>query len=430
MKNYSENPEHYKQLIAQINSEVDFPGYLVAHGYRLLKRSSGSQEFGKEAERIVLQTKRNPVTYFNRNDSLDKGRFFKYLHKRSANFYVAIKQGLGIIQRDYPEPSPVKVKKKNSKPISLEKCYHIEPLTRPIYLTEGRGLNIDTLKSAAFKGRIFNAFHINDNDGRIANIALPKYGLDGNIKNYTLYNKPYRDRKDGKIKKFRLFLNKRYEYLFVSNPNIEAEKVVCVESGFDAMAYHELHGRPNVFYVSLSGHIDDKKLEQFHQWHNKVNRSHDLPLHLAFDHDIEGLRYDLVLLSYWLNRKSNQVFIETDWNRPVMRLKLNYLSKSVAMMEQDTDYINAQISNCPRGMPKGLQKAICYRDKVIWELDLNRIVLLAQHSRTFWKLTVEALSKCFAQDILKMDKSPTMKDWNEELISVKKKSGCRLASLL
>ena len=430
MKNYSKNPEHYKHLISQINGEVDFPRYLIAQGYRLLKKSSGSQEFGKEAERIVLQTKRNPVTYFNRNDSLDKGRFFKYLLRRSANFYEAIKQGLGVIQREYPEPPPTQVRKKSNGPTSLEERYHIDALTRPIYLTEGRGLSLKTLESEAFKGRIFNAFHINDNAGRIANIALPKYGSDGKIKNYTLYNKPYRDRKDGKTKKFRLFLNERYEYLFVSNPEIKAEKVVCVESGFDAMAHHELHDRPNVFYISLSGHIDNKKLEQSLQWYNKVNRSHDLPLHLAFDHDIEGMRYDLVFLSHWLNRKSTRVFIETDWKRPVMRLKLNYLSKSGTDMEQDTDYINNHISNCPGGIPGGLQKAICYRDKVVWELDLDKIARLPQHSRTYWRLAVEALSQCFVHSTLKIDKSPTRKDWNEELISVKKKSGCQPVNLI
>nr|WP_292964227.1 hypothetical protein [Muricauda sp. UBA7809] len=430
MKNYSENPEHYKRLIAQIDSEVDFPGYLIAQGYQLLKKSSGSQEFGKEAERIVLQTKRNPLTYFNRNDSSDKGRFFKYLHKRSANFYEAVKQGLGIIQRDYPEPSPAKVHQKNNRHISLEDRYHIGPLTRLNYLTEGRGLSIKTFQSEAFKGRIFNAFHINDSNGRIANIALPKYGLDGKIKNYTLYNRPYWDRKDGKVKKFRLFLNERYEYLFVSNPNINAEKIVCVESGFDAMAYHELHGCPKTFYISMSGHIDERKLEQFLQWNRTVDPFNTLPLHLAFDHDIEGMRYDLILLGHWINRKSNLVFIELEWKRPVMRLKLNYLSKSVAAMERDTDYINAQISRGPHGMPEGIQKAICYRDKVLWELDLERIVSLPQYSRTYWRLAVEALSQCFAKGILKMDKSPTMKDWNEELISVKKKSACLPAKAL
>ena len=113
-----------------------------------------------------------------------------------------------------------------------------------------------------------------------------------------------------------------------------------------------------------------------------------------------------------------------------MRLKLNYLSKSIAIMERDTDYINERISRGSHGMPEGLQKAVCYRDKVLWELDLERIVSLPQHSRTYWRLAVEALSQCFAQGILKMDKCPTMKDWNEELISVKKKSSCRLVNLL
>ena len=175
------------------------------------------------------------------------------------------------------------------------------------------------------------------------------------------------------VKKFRLFLNERYEYLFVSNPNINAEKIVCVESGFDAMAYHELHGCPKIFYISMSGHIDERKLEQFLQWNRTVDPSHTLPLLLAFDHDIEGMRYDLILLSHWINRKSNRVFIETDWKRPVMRLKLNYLSKSIAIMERDTNYINERISRGSHGMPEGLLKAICYRDKVLWELDLEKM---------------------------------------------------------
>ena len=247
MINYSEDPLHYKKLIAQINEEVDFSGYLNAQGYQLLKKSTGSQEFKKNDERIVLQTKSHPVTYFNRNDGSDKGRFFKFIHMRFGNFYEAIKSGLEAIKRTYPVANTDTHRKSVKTFKSLEERYNINPLTKPIYLTEVRHLSLATLRSDAFKGRIFNAFHINDNRGRIANVALPKYGTDGNIKNYTLYNRPYRDRKDGKIKKFRLFLNERYEYLFVSNPEVKADKVVCVESGFDALAYHELHGFQTLF---------------------------------------------------------------------------------------------------------------------------------------------------------------------------------------
>lgn len=429
MINYSKDPLHYKKLIAQIDEEVDFSGYLNAQGYQLLRKSTGSQEFKKNDERIVLQTKRHPVTYFNRNDSLDKGRFFKFIHTRSGNFYEAIKSALEAIERTYPTVNTTTPQKSTKNFISLEERYNIQYLTKFVYLTEERHIGQSTLRSEAFKGRIFNAFHINDNHGRIANVALPKYGTDGNIKNYTLYNRPYRDRKDGKTKKFRLFLNDRYEYLFVSNPEIKADKVVCVESGFDALAYHELHGFPKAFYISMSGHIDDRKLEQFFQWNNLVGGAATLPIHLAFDHDIEGMRYDLMVVRSYINRQSDRVFMELVWKRPNMQIKLNYPSGSLAEMERDGGFINKQIASGPEEMAEVFEKAICFKDKVVWELDLDRIHRFSQASRDFWKKAISILSECFTRDTFKIDKSPTRKDWNDELISVKKKSDCQLAHL-
>ncbi|SRR6056297_1327940 len=429
MINYTQDPLLYKQLIARINEEVDFSGYLNAHGYELLKKSTGSQEFKKNDERIVLQIKRQPVTYFNRNNSSDKGRFFKFMHIRSANFYDAIKSGLGAIERSYEAANLQKPQKSNKNFISLEERYNIEPLTKPVYLTENRNLSQETLQSDAFMNRVFNAFHINDHDGRITNIALPKYGTDGSIKNYTLYNRPYRDSKDGKKKKFRLFLNERYEYLFVSNPEIKVEKVVCVESGFDAMAYHELHKLPKVFYISMSGHIDSRKLEQFFQWNKMVSGPTPLPIHLAFDHDIEGMRYDLMVLSGCINRWSDRVNMELNWKRPRMLVQLNYGSKSLTEMERDTDFINTQISVSAGEMAQVFTKAICFKDKVVWELDLYKIQQFPAVSRDHWKKAIGILSHCFVKHVITMDKSPTAKDWNDELIAVKKKSVYQLAHL-
>src|SRR5690554_3446583 len=93
---YGDDPEHYKRLIGKINEEADFPMYLRSNGYTLANKSAGSLEFHSERDRIVLQTSRNPITYFNRNDSTDKGLFFKYLLHRNPNFYKAIKLGLEI----------------------------------------------------------------------------------------------------------------------------------------------------------------------------------------------------------------------------------------------------------------------------------------------------------------------------------------------
>lgn len=424
MKSYSEDPGYYKALISKINSEIDFSGYLLSQGYNMIKRSSGSLELVKEGDRIVLQTKRSPVTYFNRSDSIDKGQFFKFLMHRSSNFYDAIRLGMESIQRSYEHEEEKIQRKQVRQAVSLEKRYNIGPLTHWKYLTDERCFDRTTLDSNAFRGRLFNAFHVNDNQSRIANIAVPKYGLDGIVKNYTLYNRPYTDRRDGKTKKFRLFLNERYEYLFVSNPGIKADRIILFESAFDAIAHHELHGRPNAFYISLSGHIDQKKLDQFFQWEQLVDSSGNLPIHLAFDHDIEGMRYDLKLLSSWLNRKSDTVHMDVSWKRPVAVVRLNYMESQSEQMENDTKSLNRKIEETFNGFPNGLQRALCFRDKVLWELDLERILQLggdSKISRAYWKTVIGGLSELYAGGKLAMDKSPSQKDWNEELVVVKKK---------
>lgn len=424
MKSYAEDPGHYKRLIAKINSEINFSGYLLSLGHRMIKRSAGSAEFELEGNRIVLQTKRQPVTYFNRSDSQDKGQFFVFLRNRSKNFYEAIREGLDSIQRSYELEPEINTKRQRQQTKSLEARYHIGPLTRLAYLTDERGFEKDTLESQTFQGRLFNAFHIRDNQGRIANIAVPRYGLDGSIKNYTLYNRPYTDKRDGKTKKFRLFLNERYEYLFVSNPDVKVEKVVCFESAFDALAYHELHGHPDCFYISLSGYIDQRKLDQFFQWIKRVDADNDLPLHLGFDHDMEGMRYDLQLLSAWLNRHSDKVHMGVSWQRPLMVIQINYLKPDLSPMERDSDMLNGKIYKLFGSCPKGAKKALCFKDKIVWEMNLENILKLGNDplvSRVYWKTAIEALSKTYTDGYIKMDKAPSLKDWNDQLISVKKK---------
>ena len=134
---YKDNPGHYKQLISTINEEVDFASYLIHLGYKLLKKSAGSMEFVNDSDRIVLTTSRSPVTYFNRNDSSDKGRFFKYLNNRESNFYETVKKGLDIIKRSH-EYENIQVAKKSTTKKTLEENYNIVPLSNPIYLTKER----------------------------------------------------------------------------------------------------------------------------------------------------------------------------------------------------------------------------------------------------------------------------------------------------
>ncbi len=51
--NYSDDPEHYKRLIAKINEETNFPVFLCRNGYKLIQKSAGSMEFQNDKDRIV-----------------------------------------------------------------------------------------------------------------------------------------------------------------------------------------------------------------------------------------------------------------------------------------------------------------------------------------------------------------------------------------
>ena len=180
MPNYGDNPEHYKRLISKINEEASFPMYLNQNGYTLIKQSTGSMEFKNDTDCIVLHTARNPITYFNRNDSNDKGLFFTYLKNRKGNFYKAVQVGLEIVNRTF-DIGNTNIEIQKPKPVtkSLEENYNIVPLRNSNYLRVQRGISNSTLNSTPFRGRICNAYHVRDNGGKIANIAFPKYDLDG-----------------------------------------------------------------------------------------------------------------------------------------------------------------------------------------------------------------------------------------------------------
>jgi hypothetical protein len=293
MKNtisYKEDPEHYKRSIGKINREVDFVGHLLRTGHVLLKKSAGSMEFAKDGDRIVLMTSRDPISYFNRNDSEDKGLFFSFLRKGERNFYRAVEQGLEIIGRvhEHVTESP-KVPLKKGRTRTLEENYNIEPLRNAIYLTKERGIAMETLVADPFKGRIFNAFHHNDNGGKIANVAFPKFDIGGIPRNYILYNRPYRDRHTGELKKFRLVLNGKDHFLFSSNPPKEGVgRIVFGESGVDLLSFHELEGKKGDLYISFGGNLYTEKLDFFYGLITPFLSRKGVQLVSIFDNDATG----------------------------------------------------------------------------------------------------------------------------------------------
>ncbi|MBC7000349.1 DUF3991 domain-containing protein [Cytophaga sp. FL35] len=429
--NYGDNPEHYKRLIAKINEEVDFAMYLQRNGYKLINKSSGSMEFQNDEDRIVLQTKRNPVTYFNRNDSLDKGLFFKYLMQRSPNFYKAVQAGLEIAnQSNTIENDILKPKKSNVRAKSLEENYNIKPLLNSQYLMVQRGISRKTLNSPPFQGRIYNAYHIRDNGGRIANIAFPKYDSDGNAKNYILYNKPYRSKKDNETKKFRLVLNQKDHLLFHSKPIENPKKIIFGESGIDLLSYHELHGKPHNFYVSFEGNVYREKLQHFLQLVRPMLTNESTRLISILDNDLKGREFDLKVFAALINEYNPNVNIETAFRSENACLRIHYTEKTRGRLPLHTEILNEKLTSdiSKHGLVFGPVRCVGFSDKILLEFSLHEMANVTRSKQNAFKTildTINALYLPFGADLHKSQS----KDWNDDLKATKKEKYVRMETV-
>ena len=413
-QSYSENPAYYRQLIAQINGEANFPGYLNHLGYNLLKKSASSLEFDNGEDRIVLNVGRNPVTYFNRNDSMDKGLFFKFLRKNQPNFYKTIEIGLEIIDRTYEmDNNFLEVPKKEGNSKSLEENYNIVPLNKMAYLTDNREISKVSINDELFRGRIFNAFHVSDNGGKIANIAFPKYDLKGKPKNYILYNKEYFDRTENKRKKFRLVLNKRDHFMFYSKPIQNPKRVVFGESALDLLSYHELHGSPKNFYISFGGNVYPEKLSFFTQLIEAYTGNKKMQFTSIFDNDSAGREFDLKVFSALVNNVNPNVYVEHQSKHGKVKMVMHYVASHRDQIQKAKIKIeNSCITHLNnKGLSLDSVKIVGFVDKLL--LEINSITPTENGNNAF-KMLLETLGKLYLPFSFGLHKS-TGKDWNDDL---------------
>lgn len=422
--NYLDDPEYYKRLISKINSEVNFPMYLHQNGYKLIKKSAGSMEFKNDKDRIVLQMAREPVTYFNRNDSQDKGLFFMYLMKRNINFYKAVQAGLEIVNGiGYMENTPMKVRSSKVVRKSLEENFNIVPLRNSNYLRQQRCISKTTINDPLFQGRLLNAYSIRDKRNKNANIAFPKYDLNDHPQNYILYNKSSRSSRENRIKKFRLVLNQKDHFLFYSNPIKHPSKIIVAESGIDLLSYHELHGGPDNFYVSFSGNVYQKKLEFFGQLTEDYLKSNGVSLVSIMDNDIKGFEFDLKLFTNLINRFNPNVYLESSYGHGNVSLNINYTTKVQAQLSNHITLLEQKLTSLiewDKLMSNSI-KWVRFTDKIVLEFSLPEIINNDQLERgkNLFKSLIETITDFYLPFPVTIHKSKG-KDWNDDLRDSKK----------
>jgi len=422
--NYIDDPEYYKRLISKINAEANFPMYLHQNGYKLIKKSAGSMEFKNDKDRIVLQMARKPVTYFNRNDSQDKGLFFMYLMNRNVNFYKAVQAGLEIVNGlGYMENTPMEVRSFKAVRKSLEENFKIVPLRNSNYLRQQRCISKNTINDPLFKGRLFNAYSTRDTGNKIANIAFPKYDLEGYPQNYILYNKTYISSRDNKTKKFRLVLNQKDHFLFHSNPIKNLSKIVVGESGIDLLSYHELHGSPDNFYVSFSGNVYQKKLEFFSQLTEPYLNTNCVSMVSIMDNDIKGFEFDLKLFTNLINRFNSNVYMDSSYSHGNVSLTITYNSKVEVQLSNHITLLEEKLTSLlewDKHMSNSI-KWVRSSHKIVLEFSLPEIINNDQleGGKNLFKSLIATISGFYLTFTVTIHKSKG-KDWNDDLRDSKK----------
>ena len=391
-------------------------------------------EFQNDEDRIVVQTLRKPMTYFNRNDSFDKGLFFKYLMQRSANFYTAVKSGLEIIDREYDlGDSAIKITKPQAFKKSLEENYNIVPLRNSSYLRVQRDISKKTINNTPFKGRIYNAYHIRDNGGKIANIAFPKYDLEDNPKNYILYNKPYRSKVDNEVKKFRLVLNQKDHFLFYSKPITKPTRIIFGESGIDLLSYHELHGKEDDFYVSFGGNVYKEKLEFFVQLIEPMLQHRSIELKSIMDNDTSGREFDLKVFTSLINQNNPDIYVESSFRQGNVSLSIHYTEKVRGSMTPHkkilVDKLNSKFRK--EDLDFGMVRCIGFSDKLLLEFSLKEVMntIHIEQGHSAFKIVLKTINSLYLPFLSSIHKSDG-KDWNEDLQASKKVKYLKMESVV
>ena len=381
-------------------------------------------EFKNDKDRIVLQMAREPVTYFNRNDSQDKGLFFMYLMKRNINFYKAVQAGLEIVNGlDYIENTPIEVRSSKAVRKSLEENFNIVPLRNSNYLRLQRGISKTTLNSPIFKGRIYNAYPTVENGYQFANIAFPKYDLEDHPQNYILYNKTYWSSRDNRIKKFRLVLNQKDHFLFHSNPIKKPSKIIVAESGIDLLSYHELHGGADNFYVSFSGNLYQKKLQFFVQLTKPYLKENTVTIISIMDNDIKGFEFDLKLFTSLMNRYNPNISVDHSNKQGNVSLSINNTSEVGVQLTNHITLLEEKLTSLiewDKLMSNSI-KWVRFTDKIVLEFSLPEIINNDQLERgkNLFKSLIETITDFYLPFPATIHKSKG-KDWNDDLRDSKK----------
>ena len=249
-------------------------------------------------ERIIIVNPKSSSNqgYFNPDDDNDKGTLIDFIKNRLGKEFPndsSLSEAMNINKtlyafnkEDLPELTASYPKNKPDKPFTVEGL--TAELIKPDYLFF-RHINVDTLLSKEFTGRVLNI-----RNGNFINIAFPFYGIDEKIIGLEKRNHSYDMFVDG---------SDRTKSIWHSNIPEKLEEIFIAESAIDAISYHQMKQPQNAVYISVGGSLSSGQIALIRALKDKSTRAKNVQFVSITDNDKAGRLYDQKLTDWLLPDK-------------------------------------------------------------------------------------------------------------------------------
>lgn len=417
----------------QLKQEIKLVDYALYLGYRLDKKKSSTgwvkmvQEStgdkilvgigkGKEGEdlykSIIDERNDNGDILSFCGNRIESGAF-KFDKKQG--FYKAfleLNRILGIsITSEFKAKVSEKDKFMEKKNVlsSLQEFNHVPLKDKSFFLNE-RYISEKTLDDPLFKNRLFNTYFKTEHGHLITNYAFGKYQGD------TLVGLEVRN------KNLKTIIGE-HEAVFVSNFNHldKIDIIFYAESGIDVLSHYELlkangsFDNKNILYLSSGGNFYDTKI-------NKILEYLDiLPIHQQTkfvsitDNDKDGHFYDLYFTAMLINKLKHPVEF-TRMEKDIY--KYDFLSTSplsfLSALKNEVNKINERIDQDKLKDQFGTY--------FVLKEEADKVSLMFPKGFNPGSTEFKEILKALHCENLYISHKPKLgKDWNEQLITLKKK---------
>ena len=276
-------------------NEISIIELALSVGYKIRKKDGIKWPVLKDdisGDKIIIVNARSIANqgYFNPQNGKDKGTLINFVRNRLGSV-LPYQNGkseavnINAVLYNYQHlPLPEKsILQSHTKQVVEEyklKEFHspkgLTELKEPGYLLH-RGIASNTIKDAAFEGKIFNVKR-----NQFNNIGFPYFNASGEIVGFELRNKQFKHVIEG---------SDRSVGIWHSNIPKTLKLVILTESPIDALSYHQLKGKKNSLYISFGGSVAEGQLDTTKQVIAGANPGKALKVVSAVDNDEMGKLY-------------------------------------------------------------------------------------------------------------------------------------------